>query len=127
MFPNSGEEKPPGATTVTAAQTAIAHAKSLERLERSRGVTVDTARRVIARKLRVGFGTFEHVVRGRVKRLDVIVRDRLQALLVHELGQEVRRLAHELEMVRRSGSRMDSESVREIEAHLEAVKSLLKR
>jgi hypothetical protein len=101
------------------------HARSLERIERAKGSTVEVARRRTARRLRVGSGTFENIIRGRVKRVDAWLRDRLQALLVQELEAEIARLEHELQMVRQSGSHLASDQVREIETHLAAARSLI--
>lgn len=128
MFQNLRRVEPDEGVAMKAASPAdmaIMHAKSLERLERARGATVETARTRIARRLRVGIGQFEHVVRGRVKRIDAVIRDRLQALLVREIESEISRLQHELELVRQSGGSLASDQVREIEAHLSAARSLL--
>lgn len=104
---------------------AFAIAQSLERRERSRVSSKAIARKSIAAKLRVGVGTFENLVRGRVKRIDAAIRDRLYALLIFELQAEIARLTHELEIARQGGARLDSEQVGEIETHLERVRALL--
>ncbi len=100
-------------------------AETLERIETSRGSTVNQARRRIANKVRVGIGTFENIVRDRVKRVDERIRERLYALLVRELESEIGRLTHELEMVRQCGDDIGAEHVRQIETHLAAAKNLL--
>lgn len=105
--------------------TAIAYAKTLEQHERSRGATLRGARESVARKLRIGVGTFENLVRGRVKRIDAAIRDRLQALLVRELEQEIARLTHELEMARQGGSHPASQHIGEIQAHLAQARALM--
>jgi hypothetical protein len=103
-------------------------AQSLERRERERvGGTLAQARQRIADKLRIGVGTFENLVRGRVKRVDAAVRDRLQALIIREIETEIMRLNHELETYRRSGVALGSDEISEIEAHLCAARSLLER
>lgn len=106
--------------------TAVALARSLEQRERTRVSSIAMARQRLATKLRVGVGTVENLVRGRVKRVDAAIRDRLQALLVRELEQEIMRLTHELEMARQGGSHLASFDVGEIETHLEKARSLLR-
>jgi hypothetical protein len=100
-------------------------ARSLERRERLRVGTAARARSSIAGKLGIGSGTLENIVKGRVKRLDSWIRDKLQALLIRELEAEITRLTHELETARRSGARLDSEQMGEVETHLAAAKAIL--
>lgn len=104
---------------------AFQDAQSLERKERARGLSIPEARSAVASRLGIGLGTFENLVRERVKRVDAFVRDRLQALLIRELEAEIARLNHELEMARQSGAHPASEQMGEIEAHLAAARSLL--
>ena len=104
---------------------AISLARNLENRERSRVGNKQTARRALARKLRVGVGTVEHLVRGRVKRVDAAVRDRLQALLVRELEQEIARLTHELEIARQGGAHLASEQISEVETHLARIRKIM--
>jgi len=106
---------------------AISLAQTLERKERARGLSVPEARRALARKIKVGVGTIENLVRGRVKRADAAIRDRLEAWMVRELESEILRLTHDLEMARRSGFHLASVEVGEIEAHLAQASALLKR
>jgi len=122
---NFGRNQTGQEDAVPATASARAYAVSLERIERSRGATQEDARRSIARRLRVGFGTFNNIVRDRVKRIDERIRDRLHVLLVHELEAEIARLSHDLETVRRSGGALGSDEVREIETHLAAVRQLM--
>lgn len=105
--------------------TATTMARSLERHERSRGLSVQHARHRLADKLRIGVGTFENLVRGRVKRVDAAIRDRLQALLVRELEGEIARLSHELEIARQGGAYLAVEQMGAVQAHLEQARSLL--
>lgn len=104
---------------------AFQDAQSLERRERNRGLSISDARSALASRLGIGIGSFENLVRERVKRVDAFVRDRLQALLIHELEAEITRLQHELELARQSGAHPASEHVGEIQAHLAAARSLL--
>lgn len=105
--------------------SAIAIARTLEHKERARVSTLLEARQRIAERLRVGVGTFENLVRGRVKRIDASIRDRLQALLVRELEGEIVRLTHELEIARQCGERLDSLQISEIETHLYAARKII--
>ena len=118
-YPKSGEDSPD-------MTCAVSIARHLELRERGRVFSVPLARRNLARKLQVGVSTVEYLVRGRAKRIDVAIRDKLQALFVREIEQEIARLHHELAMVRQSGTHLASLEVGEIETHLEAARSLLK-
>lgn len=103
--------------TVPEMRSAFSLAKSLERRERARVGSVDRARRVLADRLRIGVGTFENLVRERVKTVDARIRDRLQALLVKELEAEILRLNHELEMARQIGTPLNSDHAYPVNAH----------
>lgn len=105
--------------------SVVAIAQSLERKERQRVSSVKAARLRLADKLRIGVGSLENIIRGRVKRIDASIRDRLQALLVRELEGEIQRLTHELEMARQCGSHLASDEVGAIESHLAAAKAIL--
>jgi hypothetical protein len=118
MSPDFGTKKP-------AMTSAISIAQTLERRERLRGVSSQSARETLARKLQVGLGTVENLIRGRVKRIDDTIRGRLQALLVRELESEIARLTHELEIARQGGAHLASEQISEIETHLSRASSLL--
>lgn len=104
---------------------AFAIAQSLERKERARVSSLKAARQNIASRLRVGVGTFENLVRERVKTVDSVIRDRLQALYVREIEAEITRLSHELQVARQCGDRLASQQVSEIETHLAKVRQLL--
>ncbi len=118
MVRNIGTKAPAMTCAVTIAQT-------LERRERNNGFSAEGARHSLARKLRVGAGTVERLVRGRVKRIDASIRDRLQALLVRELETEIARLTHELQVARQCGQHLAGEQVGEIETHLAKALALL--
>lgn len=105
--------------------SAFTIAQTLERREKARVGSVGHARRSLANKLRIGVGTFENLVRERVKSVDAAIRDRLHALLIRELESEIERLSHELAMARQSGVRLDSGEVGQIEAHLSKAHALL--
>lgn len=104
---------------------AITMARTLERRERQRVSSLAQARQRLANKLRIGRGTFENLVRGRVKRIDAVIRDRLHSLLARELEAEIARLTHELDTLRQAGARPDSEHFSEVETYLLRARSLL--
>lgn len=104
---------------------AVAVARTLEQLERSRGHSAAIARRALSARLSIGVGTFRNLVYDRVKSVDAAIRDRLQALLIQELEHEILRLSHELEIARQSGAHPACEHVGEIEAHLAKARALL--
>lgn len=104
---------------------AVSLAQNLERRERARGFTVPVARRAIARKIKTSVGTIENLVRGRIKRVDAAVRDRLQALLVSELEQEIARLTHELAIARQTGLHPASDEISEVETLLARATQIL--
>jgi hypothetical protein len=105
--------------------TAVALAQSLERRERDRGIGVPAARAELARKLKIGIGTVDNLVRGRIKRVDETIRDRLRALFMREIEAEIQRLTHELETLKRGGHHLASQQIGEVEAHLASAKAIL--
>lgn len=104
---------------------AFALAQSLFKRARDRGLSRVLAYRDVARRVRVGAGTFENIVRERVKGVDGLVRDRLTDVFVRELQLEVTRLTNELAVARKGGARIDPQRIGEIETHLAQVNALL--
>lgn len=100
-------------------------AQTLQRREMQRGHKVGEAYRELAGKLRIGAGAFERIARGRVKRIEASIRDRLQALLVRELEQEIMRLQNELEIARQGGAPLNSDQISEVETHLAKARATL--
>ena len=105
--------------------SAVSLAQTLERRERTRLGCRDVARRSLASKLRIGVGSLENLVRGRVKRVDATIRDRLQALVIKELELEILRLQHELAIATQSSSRPDDDEIFEVETHLKRARAAL--
>jgi len=93
------------------------------------------ARRALANDLGVAPGRIERFFAGRVKGVRLVDRARIAALVAHEAEKEAREAAHRAEMellhqaqlARQCGERMDGESLRAIEAHLAAVRTILGR
>jgi len=83
------------------------------------GLPIAVARRSLSRKLRIAPGTLENIRRGRPKGIGRLTAERLQAFMLHHpsakvqafiirhLESEIRRHAHDLELVyrRRENSR----------------------
>lgn len=123
--PGSNQHGGVGGMTVTTIEHARELARGLERRERGRAGSLDVARVSLARRLGVSPATWRNLTLGRLKRLDAWMRDRLQALLVRELENEIARLTHELEQARRCGDQLASQHVSEIETHLAKARSIL--
>lgn len=113
-----------GVSTATIDQ-ARNSARWLERREADRIGSLEFARASIARESGITLSSWRNLVRGRLKRIDVWMRDRLQALVVRELEQEIRRLSHELETAKRCSAHLDASQITEIEKYLLKAKSLL--
>ncbi len=111
-------------------QNARIFLQSIERRERQQYRTLAVARGAIARKLGIGAGTLEILIRGRAKRLDAAIWSKIQALAIQQLEAEIARKSHELEIARRlvmeSAGRLDEIEIVECEAHLDALSKLLK-
>jgi len=105
--------------------SAVSLAQTLERRERARLGSRDVARRSLAGKLRIGVGTLENLIRGRAKRTDATIRDKLQALVVKELELEISRLQHELAIARQSSTRPDDDEIFEVETHLKKARAAM--
>jgi hypothetical protein len=104
---------------------AILVARSLERMELARCGTRSNAQRSLANKLRIGHGTLENLIRGRVKSVDASIRDRLQAQLIRELELEKMRLEHELAIARQGGASTNSDEILEVETLLSQARAVL--
>jgi hypothetical protein len=105
---------------------ARAEVRELEEREMRRGYKLPDARKRVAGRVGASPGTFRSLALGRLKKFDAALRDRIRALLIRELEQEVGRLAHEIETHKRAGARANSSAVGEAETHLEAAKALLR-
>lgn len=111
--------------STTAIDQVRSNARWLERREADRTGSIEFARASIARESGITLSSWRNLVRGRLKRIDVWMRDRLQALVIRELEQEIRRLNHELETAKRCGAHLASEHISAIEAHLSAAQAII--
>lgn len=99
---------PPEGTTMNSAayvERAQDWARALEDREAARsGVRLSDAREAVARRVVIPAGTLENLRKGRLKAIAVHIYDRLRAGLIRELEAEVRRLEHELQILRATGA-----------------------
>jgi hypothetical protein len=112
-------------STVATIEQARMLARNLEHRERGRAGSTEAARVALANRAGVSCSTWRNLALGRLKRLDVWMRDRLQAMLVRELEAEIARLTHDLENARRCGSHLASQHISEIETHLRAARQIM--
>jgi hypothetical protein len=98
----------------------------LEDRERVRGHDATTARRRVASRAGAAPGTLESYVRGRIKRVDAFLRDRVKALLITEIQHEITALTHELESLKAGGAEPHSAAIFEAMAALDEARRLMR-
>jgi hypothetical protein len=115
-----------------ARRTVDAHRLLAERvafIERSfarrRNIKVEHARAPVARALSISPASIERMRGQRRKTIDVEIYERVRWLFLECVNEEIRALEHMRDLARYRGERPDSARVREIEAHLVAVRQLL--
>lgn len=107
------------------AERARRGAKVLERIESGRQGSLEKARPRLAEKLGVAPGTLETLRRGRLKKIDGWLRDRIASLLMREIGAEISRLRNELETHLQIGSDPRWRDLAQIRADLAALEALM--
>ncbi len=131
VIPRSGrvvqQSEVPALNDAAAFDSARDYALRLERFARSKGMNVGEARRWCAREGRVGVGTFENIVRNRVKTVDEKIRDKLAKLVVKLWRAEIARLNRELETIETVGGQLAREHREEVEACLARAHTILRR
>lgn len=95
-----------------------------ERVARRVG-SLETARPIVAREVGTLPGTLESLRRGRLKKIEGWFRDRITALLVKEIGAEIKRLTHEHQMVRQCYGSAYSGDLAQIDADIATLKALI--
>lgn len=117
----------PSAASAAAAdiETAREQARFLEDREAKHAGSVEKARPNVARDIGVNPSTLETLRRGRLKRIDGWIRDRIRALVIREIEREIEALRHELEVLKRVGAQPHSPAVGEVETHLAAARRLI--
>lgn len=93
--------------------------------ERRRGAKTQVIREHLARTIGCAKGTIENIMNGRLKRIDLWLRESVRRALVAEIEREIKALNHELEVIRAMGGDARRIEVAEIEACLEKARSLL--
>lgn len=93
-------------------------ARELEAREARRGLTLTEARKRVASSVGCSPGILENLHRGRLKRLEAFVYDRLTSMLIRAREREIQALTHELETLRNRGLRSDDCELQEIETDL---------
>jgi hypothetical protein len=101
-------------------------AKRLEHRVAARVGSLAGARPIVARDIGVSTGTLETLRRGRLKRIEGWLRDKIESVLMREIEAEIRRLNHELALYRQIGRTPRPGDLEEIEADLAALKAALK-
>lgn len=112
---------------MTALAQSIEIVKDLERRERGKIPGRELARASLANRLRIGVGTIENLLRGRLKRIDADLRDRLHALHINELEHEIARLSQELVIARLTAAFSDPDEIGEVETCLAQAREKLER
>jgi len=90
----------------------------IEREQGASGLTQEQAAKSVARRIREAPGTIMRLIKGRAKRIDAAVRDKLTAYAIGQLEAHRQRIDHELALARACGP--DPR-----EAHLDRVAALL--
>ena len=96
-----------------------------------RGYSLISARIKIAEKLKIGPGTYERLIRGRVKRVDAEVWKSIQALVVKEIEAEIAQRRHHLETAKKlvaAGAKgLTDEQIATVEACIAEMVEIIER
>lgn len=90
----------------------------ISREQGQNGLTQEQAAKSVARRIREAPGTIMRLIKGRAKRIDTAVRDKLTAYAIRQIEAHMDRLNHEMALARACGP--DPR-----EAHLDRVQALL--
>jgi hypothetical protein len=90
------------------------------------GVKRPIARATLAQKWGVSFWTLTNYRRGRLKDLRGEMISRIKAGLISGIESEIRKLEHDLLLVRQSGSTLSEANILQAEAALEQARKFLK-
>lgn len=122
MHRSSGDE-----VSIAIEQAARNWAIELEAREAKRsGVSIRVARRIVARRMSIAPGTLENLKNRRLKGIRVWIVEKIRAAFMREIEQEIMRLTHELEVCRQMGLDAHEDQMGEIQAHLSALRELLR-
>jgi hypothetical protein len=90
------------------------------------GVTQEQAAKSVARRIREAPGTIMRLIKGRAKRIDAAVRDKLTAYAIGQIEEHRQRLEHELALARACGPDPRAAYLDEAQALLDEAKKLMK-
>lgn len=101
-------------------------ARVLEDREAARVGKLPIARQSLARRIGCAPGTLETLRKGRLKRIERWLHEKLEALLIKEIEAEIRRLSHELETYRLArGDAAGAPQMAQLAAAIENAKRLI--
>lgn len=104
------------------------YTRTLEDAEARRlGVTTSAARRRIASRIGVSPGTLENIRRLRTKIVPNWLMNKVRAELIAVLQLEIRKLEHEVNLARQSGSNYRDDTLASAETQLAAARETLAR
>ena len=107
-------------------QETSALVRRLETAEgRRTGHKLVVVRERLAHRLGTLPGTVENLSRGRIKGVRSWLRQRIEQAVINEIGAEIGRLEAEKALLLASGHHLGGEQMCEVEAHLEAARSLI--
>jgi hypothetical protein len=107
-------------------ETTRSLARSLEDREARRVGRIELARPIVARRLGINPSKLETLRRGRLKKIEGWLRDRIAALVVREIRNEITRLNNELALARQIGMDPRAVDLTEIETDLARLKALMR-
>lgn len=101
-------------------------ARKLERSEVRRGeANLTQARKNIAQRIGITVRQIENYRSARNKTVPYRIMEKFRAALISALQLEMKNLAHEIELNRRIGERINQSTLAAAEAHIEQVRELL--
>lgn len=106
--------------------TVASWSTELDQREQLRnGGNIASARKRVARRIGVAPGTLENIRRGRTKGVRNWIVSKIYDALMSEKQNEIRRLTHELEILRQCGVDSREDQIGEVEAHLAKAREIL--
>lgn len=98
----------------------------ISREQGQNGLTQEQAAKSVARRIREAPGTIMRLIKGRAKRIDAVVRDKLTAYAIGQLEAHRQRIDHELAMARACGPDPREAHLAQVEALLAEAERLMK-
>lgn len=110
---------------VTYGETARELALALQGREAKKGYKIPEARKRIAGRVGCAPGTIETLVRGRLKRVEGWLHDRIRAALRSEIEREIKAQMNELEALCRLGAEADPLAKSKVEQCIQEAQDVL--